>query len=56
MSHYCGVSEARGRMPCGNQCDECRDHERSLAGEHCPDCERPWAEHDLNGCPSKVPA
>ena len=20
---------------------------------HCPDCERPWSEHDLNGCPSR---
>lgn len=27
MSHYCAVSEARGRMPCGHQCDECYDHE-----------------------------
>lgn len=50
MTHYCAVAEARGRMPCGDQCDECRDHDRSVSGAHCPDCERPWSEHDLNGC------
>ena len=28
MSHYCGAAEARGKMPCGNQCDECRIYEQ----------------------------
>lgn len=28
MSHYCAVAEARGKMPCGEQCDECRTYEQ----------------------------
>lgn len=27
MSHYCGVAEARGKMPCMAQCDECYKYE-----------------------------
>ena len=34
MSHYCAVSEARSKMPCMDQCDECRDYELQQMGEY----------------------
>ena len=33
MSHYCGVAEARGKMPCMEQCDECAEYEKAEAGD-----------------------
>ena len=30
---YCGVSEARGKMRCSEQCDECREYEEKEAGK-----------------------
>jgi hypothetical protein len=39
MSHYCAVSEARGRMPCMDQCDDCRDYEeKESAMTQAPSC------------------
>ena len=53
-NHFCGVAEARGRMPCGDQCDECKAYELAeAAAEICPDC---LANPCKPACPSKVPA
>lgn len=42
MSHYCASAEAKGRMPCGHQCDECYEHEhqRAMTRDHITPAER----------------